>query len=805
MLTNYLKVAWRYLMRYKEYTSINILGLAVGITCCILIMLFVRSEWSYDKFHSKADRLYRMWEHEKYEGQDFINTATPLPMAPALSSTFPEVEAACRVNSMTPIVKVNQQSFTESIRMVDSTFFRMFDFELVQGNRNNPFPTANSMVITPELAKKYFGKQDPMGKRIEILLGGETKVLFTVSGIAKPAPEASSIKFNLLIPFSNSKHVYSANAHNSWFNVYGETYVLLKNDVKAADLEKKFPSMMKQQLGEDYKEGGFIVHMQPITDIHLNTELPGGIEPTSNPKYSYILATIGILILLVACVNFITLSIGRSTTRALEVGVRKALGAARKQLIRQFWGEAFLVTLISVVAGLALAALLVKPFNQLINRELVLQFDLLFVVFCILLVTLIALIAGVYPALVLSGFSPVEVLKGKLKMKSNSGWLRQGLIVGQFIASIGMIVCTIVISEQMSYLKNKDLGYNKDQVVVVETNKTIRDGLPLAELYKTELLRNPQVADVSTSLYSFAETPWVNLGFTNEKKIYKSFQYNMVDANFLQSMGVKPVRGRMFDKNNPADRTTAAVVNEAFVKEFNLGDAVGKKLPGKFDQQIIGVVKDFNFESLHTPISPLMMTMTIDSVVRRTENISISAPPQPRISVRMKPGNLAANVEILKAAWKKVIPDQDFEYNFLDETIAAQYQQEKRTSTIVKLASALSIFIACMGLFGLATLTVVRRTKEIGIRKVLGASIPGIVKLLSKDFVKLVVVAAVIAFPLAWWAMNNWLEDFAYRVQVSWWVYVLAGFAALLIALLTVSFQAVRAALSNPVKSLRTE
>ena len=805
MLSNYLKVAWRYLMRYKEYTAINILGLAVGITCCILIMLFVRSEWSYDKFHSKSDRLYRMWQHEKYQGEDFINTATPIPMAAALSSSYPEIEAACRVTGFTPIVKVNQQSFTESIRMVDSTFFRMFDFELVQGNRNNPFPTANSMVITPELAKKYFGKQDPMGKSIEIQLSSENKVLFTVSGIAKPSPEASSIKYNLLIPFSNSKHIYSANAHRSWFNVYGETYVLLRKDVNPATLEKKFPSMMKQQLGEDYTENGFLLHLQPIADIHLNTVLPGGIEPVSNPKYSYILATIGILILLVACVNFITLSIGRSTTRALEVGVRKALGAARQQLIRQFWGEAFLVTLISVVAGLGLAALLVKPFNQLISRQLVLEFDLVFILFCVLLVSLIALIAGVYPALVLSGFSPVEVLKGKLKMKSNSGWLRQGLIVGQFVASIGMIVCTIVIGEQMSYLKNKDLGYNKEQLIVVETNKTIREGLPIAELFRTELLKNPQVADVATSLYSFAETPWINLGFTDDRKVYKSFQYNMVDDNFLQSMGVKLVSGRLFDKKIPADRTTAAVVNESFVKEFNLGDAVGKKLPGKFDQQIIGVVKDFNFESLHTKVSPLMMTMTIDSVARRTENISISAPPQPRISVRMKPGNLAANVESLKAAWKKIMPTQDFEYNFLDESIKAQYLQEQRTSDIVKLASGLSIFIACMGLFGLATLTVVRRTKEIGIRKVLGASIPSIVKLLSKDFVKLVIIAAVIAFPLAWWAMNTWLADFAYRVQVSWWIYLLAGVLALLVALATVSAQAVKAALSNPVKSLRTE
>lgn len=805
MFSNYLKVALRYLMRYKEYTAINILGLAVGITCCVLIMLFVRSEWSYDKFHSKSDRLYRVWQHEKYQGEDFINTATPIPMGPALQSSYPEIEGTCRVYGFSPIVKVNNQSFSEQIRMVDATLFRMFDFNLVRGDRNNPFPTASSMIITPELAKKYFGKQDPMGKSIEIQMNADDKVLFTVSGVAEPSPEASSIKYKLLIPYSNSKYIFSERAHKSWFNVYGETYVLLNKNAKAAELEKKFPGMMKQQLGEDYKEGGFVLHLQPITEIHLNTELPTGYEPTSNPKYAYILATIGILILLVACVNFITLSIGRSTTRALEVGVRKALGAARKQLIRQFWGEAFLVTFISVVLGIALATVLVQPFNQLINRELSLQLDLVFIAFCVLLVAVIAMIAGIYPAIVLSGFNPVEVLKGKLKMKGNTGWLRQGLIVGQFIASIGMIVCTMVIQQQMSYLKNKDLGYNKDQVIVVQTNKSIKEGTPLAELFRTELMKNPQVAGITTSVYAFTETPWISLGFTDDKKVYKSFQYNTIDAHFIPAMDIKVVSGRAFDENNPADVTMAAVVNEAFVKEFDLGDAIGKKLPGKFDQMIVGVVKDFNYESLHTKVVPLMMTMKIDSVVRRTENISINAPAQPRISVRMKPGNLANNVEILRQAWKKILPDQDFEYQFLDESIAAQYGQEQRTSTIVKLASGLSIFIACMGLFGLATLTVVRRTKEIGIRKVLGASVPTIVSLLSKDFVKLVVIAALIAFPLAWWAMSSWLADFAYRVQIGWWIYVLAGVAALMVALVTVSFQAVRAALSNPVKSLRTE
>lgn len=804
MFTNYLKVALRYLMRHKEYTAINILGLAVGITCCVLIMLFVRSEWSYDKFHSKSDRLYRMWQHEKYEGEDFIASITPLRMAEALQSNIPEIAATCRIYPMTPMVKLGNQSFSEEIRMVDSTFFELFDFKLLRGDRKNPFPTANSLIITPALAKKYFGKADPIGKTIEIQLG-EEKVPFAVSGIVQPAPEESSVKYNLLIPFSHSPKIFSANAHRNWFSIYVETYVLLKKGAVAANLEKKFPSLMKQQLGEDYTEGGFVLHLQPITDIHLNNTVPEGIEPISNPKYSYILACIGVLILLVACINFITLSIGRSTTRAMEVGIRKTMGAVRQQLIRQFWGEAFLVTCISVFIGLGLSALLVKPFNQLVLRELSLQFDWVFIVFCILLIALIALIAGIYPAFILSRFNPVEVLKGKLKMKGNTGWLRQSLIVGQFIASIGMIICTLVISQQMNYLKTKDLGFSKDQVVIVPTNKGRAEGLPLARLYRTELLKQPQVSDVSVTIYTFAQSPWVAMGFTDEKRVYREFQYNSVDEHFLPTMKIKVLRGRGFSPNNPADVTAAAVVNESFVKEFNLGDAVGKKLPGRFDQQIIGVVQDFNYESLHTPVQPLVLTIQADSMLRRTENINVNAPFQPRVTIRLKGGDMQENLALLKTAWGKVAPGQDFEYQFLDERIESQYAREQRTSTIVKLASAFSIFIACMGLFGLATLTVARRTKEIGIRKVLGATVPNIVNLLSKDFVRLVIIASVIAFPLGWWAMNNWLKDFAYRISIGWWIYVLAGLVALLVALLTVSFQAVRAAISNPVKSLRTE
>lgn len=804
MLKHYFKTGIRNLVRNKGYTAINILGLAVGITCCLLIMLFVRSEWSYDKFHGKNDRIYRMWQDEKYEDQQLVNVSTPVILASTLQKNFPEVETTCRIISNNPVVTLDNNDFTDNALMVDSTFFQVFDFKLTEGSRNNPFPTANSLILSRSTAKKYFGNRDAVGKNIQLQLGDE-KMLFTVSGISEDAPEASSIKYNMLISYSNVGKLVSPRGQQSWFNIYGETYALLRKDAKPAQLAAKFPAMMKQALGEDYKEGSFELYLQPITDIHLNNKLPAGIQPISNPKYSYILATIGLLILLVACINFITLSIGRSSSRAMEVGVRKVMGAGREQLVRQFWGEAFLLTLVSVIIGMVLSYLLINPFNQIINRELSIPFDFTFIMFCISLVIFIALIAGIYPAIILSGFKPVEVLKGKLSLKTNSGWLRQGLVTGQFTASIAMIVCTIIIGKQMNYFKNKDLGYNKGQVVVVQTNLQPKEGSALAERYRTALLKYPGVQDATVSMYSFAETPWVTMGFTNAKKEYKTFQYNAVDADFIKAMNIKMKEGRSFSLDNVSDLANAAIINETFVKEFGLKDPIGKKLPGNFTQQIIGVVKDFNFESLHTPVSALLMTMTPDSVFRKTENIDFALPPQPRLSVRMKAGNISGNLKILKDAWKEVSPNTDFAYGFLDESIATQYTAEQRTSTIVKIASGLSVFIACMGLFGLATLTVSRRKKEIGIRKVLGANVSSIVQLLCRDFAKLVIVAAIIAFPLAWWFMHDWLKDFAYRVDIGWWVFVAAGFVALLIAIITVSFQAVKAAVANPVKSLRTE
>ena len=803
MFKNYFKVALRYLLRYKTYTVINLLGLSVGITCCILIMLFVRSEFSYDRFHTKADRIYRVWQEEKFQGEDFVNTITPLPMGPAMQSNLPEVEAMCRVYQTNTLIKIGDNSFNENVTMVDPSLFKIFDFKLLQGSRENPFPNNNSVIVTTAIAKKYFGNTNPIGKRFEMQLGNENK-LFTIAGIAAPVPEESSIKYDILFSYSNDKLVFSERKLHSWFNIFNETYVLLHKDASAANLAKKFPALLKQELGADYGSEEFYMNLQPLTSIHLDNALPEGIQPISDPKYSYILGLIGVLILLVACINFITLSIGRSTTRALEVGVRKALGAGRKQLIRQFWGEALIVTLTAVITGLVAAFFLLAPFNHLINRNLVFHFDALFILFCLLLVTIIALIAGIYPAIILSGFKPVEVLKGKLSLKNNAGLFRKGLIVGQFVASIVMIICTVIIGRQMNYLQHKNLGYNKEQVIIVPTNKNRAEGFALAQLYKNELVKYPQVQSISASTFSFAEPSWAALGYSDDKKQFHSFAYNEVDASFIETMQIPIIQGRSFQPANAADTNNSIIVNEAFVKQYGIKDPVGKKF-GKYSQQIIGVMKDFNYESLHTKIEPLVLSLQFDTIARQSNSVSFAVSPQPRISVRMKAGNLQDNIAILKKAWQAVAPNQDFEYQFLDEKLAGAYTQEQKSATVVKIASALSIFIACMGLFGLATLTVTRRTKEIGIRKVLGANAIELVRLLSTDFVSLVVIAALIAFPVAWWAMQSWLADFAYRTTIEWWVFLVAGIASVTIALITISFQAIKAAMANPVKSLRTE
>lgn len=802
MLRNYLRIAQRYLLRYKTYSAINIFGLAVGVTCCILIMLFVRSEFSYDRWNSKAGRIYRLWEKVKFPDQTIESAVTELPAGPTIAASLPGVEATSRVYVFSTLVKKGNTSFNEGITVVDPSLFHIFDFKLEQGSQEHPFPTMRSVLLTPELAKKYFGERNPLGQPLELQMGDSLQ-LFIVGGVVRPAPEESSVKFGMLISFENERSLFAPRMLSSWFNIFTETYVLLKEGARVADVEKGFPAMMKQQLGKDYT-GNPVQYLQPLTAIHLDPHLGSVNQPTSDPKYSYILGTIGLLILLVACINFITLSIGRSTTRAVEVGVRKTLGAERRQLIGQFWGEALLLTMLAMLLGFVIAWSILPAFNQLIDRHLVFHVDVLTLGFFAGLTIVIAGVAGSYPAFILSGFRPIEVLKGRLALPGNGGWLRKSLVVGQFLASIVLLICTLFIGKQMDFLQRRDLGFSKEQVVIVPTNKGRVPGFALAKLYKSELAKYPEVAATTVSTFSFAEPSWAALGFTDNKKQYHTIQYNEVDHRFVEAMNIQLLQGRSFSANSATDTNNSILVNETLVKEYGLKDPVGKRL-GFLSQQIVGVMKDFNYESLHTTVKPLVLSLKFDTIARQSQDISYAYSTQPRVSIRLKAGNLQEQIDQLKKAWVAVAPRQEFEYHFLDETIAKAYAAEQKSAAMVRIASGLSIFIACMGLFGLATLTVSRRTKELGVRKVLGAGTFRLVRLLSYDFLLLVGIAAVVAIPIAAWAMHSWLKDFAYRTELSWWVFALAGLAAVGIALLTISFQTVRAANANPAKSLRTE
>ncbi|HNR08232.1 MAG TPA: ABC transporter permease [Saprospiraceae bacterium] len=805
MYKNYLFSAWRNLIKNKAFSFINISGLALGLSVCLLLMLFIRSEFSYDRFHAKSERIYRAWLHEVYEGQTFTNTQTPIPLGPVLKENLPDIEAFCRVYQFNSLLEQQGNRFNESVNMVDTSFFRVFDFHLMEGDPGQAFPNSNSMVISERMEEKYFGSGKGMGKTLEMQLG-QTKVLFTVSAISRESPLESSIRFDFLIPHSNEHHLFSERARTQgWTNVFEETYLLLGEGKSGDAVEAQIPALVKRISGDQYVEGEYNVYLQPITDIHLNNKLPAGNAPVSDPMYSYVLGFLGILILLIACINFITLSLGRSSTRALEVGVRKVLGAARTQLIRQFWGEALMFTFIALGIAIGLSYLLLGPFNQLANRQLTLHLDGFTVMFLLALVVLVGLVSGIYPAMVLSSFLPVKVLKNRMPEGFRIGLFRKSLVTGQFFSAIVLMAGTLVMWQQFRFIRHTSLGYEKEYLVVVPTNKSRAEGMALAERFKIKLKSNPQVVGSTVNLFSFAQPGWMNIGYEDDQGIYRNFRMNAIDADFIGTMGVELAAGRGFSSDNPADLAGSMLVNERLVEEYGWDDPIGKKLPGRFNQQIIGVVKDFHFESLHSPIKPLVLVLQPDSILRAANDVGFTFSPQPRINVRLKAGSVREQIEGLKQNWQEVAGGQEFEYSFLDEALTDMYKNEQRVSSMVSWASLLSIFIASLGLFGLITLAVNRRIKEIGIRKVLGADVKGIVFLLSKDFTGLLLFAMLFAAPVGWWALDQWLQSFAYRIRLQPWVFLLAGVSVFAIAWITMSIQAMRAAKTNPVKSLRTE
>lgn len=815
MLKNYLKIAFRSLLRSKTHSIINILGLSIGIACCILIVLFVKDEWTFDTFHSKADRIYRVWAREDY-GKDevFFYTVTPFPMGPTLKDNFEEVEYQVRINNIGPQVKVGDDLFSEQVTIGGQNFFKVFDFPTEEGNTETALSGANSVVITKRMALKYFGDNDPINKVISIQFNDVFQD-FAVKAVVKNVPTNSSIQFDILISDLNYPKLYGERTLTSaWFSITPETYVLLRDDVDVPQLESKMQTFMKGVLGPDF-DAKYELGLQPLTDIHLDTYYPVGIAPVSNPKYAGILATIALLILLVACINFVTLSVGRSIRRAKEVGIRKVVGAERKHLIFQFIGEAVIVTIIALVIGVLLAYLNLSLFNDLSGKQLVMEPNRFMLLVTLSTILIIGLFAGSYPAFVLSGFRPVSVLKGNLTTGSSKQGLRKVLVGVQLVLSILLISSTLIMRSQLTYLQNKDLGFNKEQLMVIQLNvpgnfrlvERVQKGFEKAQPFKNELAKVSGVSGVFAASHDFGNGGWTNIGFTDEQGSYRTFNLNVVDADYIPEMNMEMVAGRNFSEENTADPRRSIIVNEALVKSYSLTDPIGKRLPGKNfgDHEIIGVVKDFNYSSLYTAVEPLVLVMDAGVIASGIENINVDNNPTPKLFVRLQAGNMANTIDAVKNIWDRLTNSEEFAFTFVDQAMAAQYRNDQNLGKIISIATFLAILIGSLGLYALASLAMQNRTKEISIRKVMGATEQSLLVLLSKDYLFLIGVSLLISIPITYYTMTAWLQSFEYRVGIGWQVFVFAGGISLLIAAITISYQTIKTAWSQPAKTLKYE
>jgi putative ABC transport system permease protein len=795
MLHNYLKTTLRSLWKSKAFSAINVIGLAVGLAACVLIMLYVWNELRYDRFHAQADRIVRVTMEYSLDGEVGKAPVTGTKVAHNFSRDFPEVEKAVKVINNKVVVKAGDQLFEEkNFYYADSTFFQIFSFGLRRGNPNRVLEAPGQVVLTEATARRYFGEADPVGKPLQI--NGNQ---YTVTGLVADPPPYSQLKFDAVASFSS----LDGDARViQWWSANYTTYLLLRNPGAIKTLQAKIPGYMKEQAGETGMTGSNYVtfNLEPLTDVHLRSELPG-FEPNADITYIYIFSAIALLILGIACVNYMNLATARAVERAREVGVRKVMGAVKGQLFWQFIGESVILTAVALVLGVLLMQALLPAFNRIADRQLVFSpFDDPVTLPVLLgLGILVSLAAGSYPSLILAGHQPVKVLKGNFKTSGSGVALRKVLIVLQFVISTFLIVATLIVRSQLDFIQTKKLGYDKDQVVVLPVDPKIAKAFAS---FKSELTQNANIR-------------FVTRGYDNPTFIQGTYglrtpempegQNKMVTAvpvekDYLKTFGMQLVAGTDFTEADVQESLKPQkeaffgyILNEAAVKELGWTpeQAVGKKVHLNIDGVVRGVVKDFHFASMRKEIGPLVIFM---------EEFWGG-----QMMVKVAGNDLPGTLAFIASKWKVLAPHRPFTYQFLDDAFNGLYGAEQRIGRVFGVFAFLAIFLACLGLFGLAAFTTAQRTKEIGIRKVLGASVTSIVALLSKDFIKLVGIAFLLAAPLAWYAMHKWLEGFVYRVDVAWWLFAGAGALAGSIALLTVSFQSIKAALTDPVKSLRSE
>jgi putative ABC transport system permease protein len=807
MLKNYFKTALRNLLRQRGYSLINITGLAIGMACCLLILMFVNDELSYDNYSEYADRIHRITLKLKFGGRDLHAAVACAPMAKTLINDYPEVEEAVRFRSRgSYIIKYGENTFKEQ-RFIfsDPTFFKVFDIPLLKGNPGTALKDPNTLVLSKKTAEKYFGREDPIGKIVKV----DNKDDYKITGVFDQIPHNTHFHFDVIASLDSLEE----SREQMWWSFNFNTYLVLSPQADPKSLEAKFSGFIKKYMapqlekliGQSYDKmiasGNLMMEfsLQPLQQIHLYSDLAAELAPTSDIKYVYIFSAIAFFILVIASINFMNLSTARSAGRAREVGIRKVVGSQRSQLVRQFLSESMLLSIISMILALVLVKLALPSFNNLSGKTL--TFSNFYhgeMILAVIVVTLLTgILAGLYPAFFISAFQPIKVLKGQLKSGVKSGWLRSGLVVFQFTASIILIIGTLVVMSQLKYIQNKKLGFNKEQVLILD-NAYLLD--KQAEIFKNEMLAHSQIKSATISSFLPVPSDRNNSAVFPEGQLTNknstSLENWRVDYDYIKTLGMKIIKGRDFSREFSTDKT-AVIINQQTAKQFDWKEPLGKHLSRVTSIEgdltsytVIGVVEDFHFDSLRNTIGPLLMYLGEANGL---------------MSFRINTRDISGTIALLKDKWNKFLPGQPFEYFFLDERFYEIYKAEQQLGKIFGIFAVLAIFVGCLGLFGLAAFIAERRTKEIGIRKALGASVSNIIRLLSKEFVILVAAANVIAWPAAYLIMNQWLKDFAYRTSLNFITFLAAGAAALIIALLTTSYQAIKAALSDPVQSLKYE
>jgi putative ABC transport system permease protein len=805
MIENYFKIALRNLLKYKGFSFINISGLSVGIAFSILTMLFIKNELSHDSsYKHQADLYFLVTETKKTNGETQLLGRQPADLVPLLKKEISEIKHVSYAFWGDATITYKDKTFNEHVLFSSNSLVSMFDMEVVQGNPATTLLNSNEIILSEEMATKYFGNENPIGQilRFETRKGPED--LF-VTAVAKRASENSSLhSFDCMVDYSKHER-YNINTDN-WTNIEGDILLQLNAETNTLFVQQKLSSFLSSlRPGYDMflknhnsrekntrMDGSYQFRLLPLKDVYFNTSFRTRFLGQGKPRDSYILAGITLLVLIIACINFMILSIARSANRAREVGMRKVFGAARLQLMKQFWGEAFLLSLVAMAAGLAIANLLLPAFNQVMARNLPLTnfSNGWFVASIIGLLVFLALVAGSYPAIFLSRFQPSDVLKGKFKIGGNNP-VTKTLIVFQFGLSILLITVTIGILKQMNFIQSTDPGFNPANVINIRTRTGFYSGSPatLVDRFRNRAMSSPLISDVSAiGEFSFKTFSWQ--GDENSSIIIPA------DEEFLNALKIELVNGRNFFKANLHDEQKAVIVNETFLHQLGLNSsAIGMELNGISDSalnglEIIGVVKDFHLMSFKKKIEPLMIRPMKD---------------HDGMLVRIAPGNDAASLAFLQNVWKEVAPGKPFEYQVLDKALQSDYRNDMRLKKITEFSAGFAILLACLGLIGLVSIGITNRTKEIGIRKVMGASVKNVVVLLLEDFIKLILLANIIGLPVAYIFLNNWLQNYAYRATLSGGIFVLAGGLAIGTALIMIGFQTIKAAIANPVKSLRTE